>query len=274
MRMVRRLPLLAVAVTVGCAHYPQEDGEKLANEVYAHTTQLQALQKSLREGQDTVELQGQQLDAVQDKVESLSRAARRNDADLGVQVDNVLQELAKIRGLVESGRERLEEIEGKVSALEEEIKIGSARSEEDKQKAIADALAREQILSNPEALVGEVIKLINEQKAEEARKLLREFQLRAKSNRLFKRYAADAQYLIGETFYVEGDYKRAATEYNAVRKKYPKSKKHAPALYKLGQCFEKLKLPNDAKLFYTTLRKQFPKSSSAKKARARLKELK
>ena len=46
------------------------------------------------------------------------------------------------------------------------------------------------------------------------------------------------------------------------------------ALYKLGQCFEKLKLPDDAKLFYKEVREKYPKSSVAKDAKARLDALK
>ena len=42
----------------------------------------------------------------------------------------------------------------------------------------------------------------------------------------------------------------------------------------LGMVFEKLKLPNDARLFYETLREKFPKSPLARDAKARLDKLK
>lgn len=264
--------VVSCAMVVACG-YPKEAGEKLANETYALSTQLQALQKAMREQQQLTERQAELIDEMKTEVDGLSRAARRNDADLGVQVDNVLQQMGQLRGLVEGTKERADEIEQKVNRLEEAAKIAGAASEEDKTRAIEEAKAREQILANPELVINESIALVNQQKAEDARSLLREFLLRAKENKAFDRWKADAQYLVGETFYAEGDYKRAATEYNTVRKKYPDASKVPDALLKMGMCFEQLNLPDDAKLFYQTVKKQYPKSGAAKEATARLKKL-
>jgi TolA-binding protein len=46
------------------------------------------------------------------------------------------------------------------------------------------------------------------------------------------------------------------------------------ALFKMGQCFESLSLPDDAKLFYKTVVEKHAKSDAAKKARERLAALK
>lgn len=269
----RSAPLALLLLGASCAHYAQEDGEKLANEVYGHSTQLQALQKSLKEAQKTIDRQDEQIGDMRSEVDSLSRAARRNDADLGVQVDELLQQTAQLKGQVESFRERMEAAEAEVVRLAEDSKIGNATTEEEKAKAIEAARARERLLSNPEALLAEVDKLMGEGKAPEARNLLVEFGQLAKENSQLERWGDDAQYLVGETFFLEKNYKRAATEFNAVRKRFPKSKKVPDALYKMGICFERLELPQDATLFYSTLRKQYPKSKAAKKARARLKVL-
>ena len=67
---------------------------------------------------------------------------------------------------------------------------------------------------------------------------------------------------------------QAAAEFNKVRKTYPNSTLTPEAFFKLGVCFENLKLPNDAKLFYNTVVKKYPKSKSADKAKKRLAALK
>ena len=100
--------------------------------------------------------------------------------------------------------------------------------------------------------------------------MLREVMLRHGKKRSFNRQAAEAQYLIGETFFAEDNFQQAAAEYNAVRKKYPRSRWVPDALYGLGRCFENLKLPKDAQLFYETIMKKHARSSAAKKARKRL----
>jgi len=271
-KAVRRLAPIALLLSA-CAHYSQDDGEKLANEVYGHSTQLQALQKSLKDSQKTIDRQDEQLGDLRSEVDTMSKAARRNDADLGVQVDELMQQTAQLKGLVETFRDRMEKAEAEVVRLTEESKIGMATSEEEKTKAIEAARERERVLSNPEALTEEVKRLMAAKSYEEARGMLLEFGQRAKDDKRLGRWADDAQFLIGETFFAEEDYKRAATEFNAVRKKFPKSKKVPEALYKMGLCFERLKLPEDAGLFYQTLRKQYPKSKAAKRARKRLKAL-
>ncbi len=273
LRAASRVLLSLGLVGLAACGYPKEEGEKLANQTYALSTQLQALQKAMRDQQQLGERHAEQIDAMSAEVESLSKAARRNDADLGVQVENVLTKLAEMRGLVESNKERVDTIEAEIEQLQEKAKVASAESEEDKRLAVEAAKAREALFANPNGLVAEATRLINAQKLDEARSLLREFLLRSKSDSKVDAKKAEAQFLIADTFFVEGDYKRAATEYNSVRKRYASSPLVPDALLKMGMCFEKLALVDDAKLFYRTLTKQFPKSDAAKKATERLKAL-
>jgi tetratricopeptide (TPR) repeat protein len=140
----------------------------------------------------------------------------------------------------------------------------------------SEALRRERLFTDPAALTAEVVKLMNDRKIAEARKLIREAVQRAdagQSDKL-KKEQDSLQFLIAETYYLEGNYQLAATEYNLVRKNFPKSAKVPEALFKMGQCFESLSLPDDAKLFYKTVVEKHAKSDAAKKARERLAALK
>lgn len=281
---------LAVVVLLGltapaCAYYPREDGERLSNEVYALQTQVTAMQQALSELEKSEKRLVAQLAQLAKEVGQLNKERRRNDADFGIQVDQVLETVARLKGQVESYSERVSQLEANTSKTQEELdlrfqnlsekaKIDAAQSEAEREKAIEDAKKRERLLGKPRELLPEVRKLTVNGKPLEARKLLREFMIRAKEERSFRRYRPEAQYRIAETFFAEGNWQQAAAEYNIVRKKYPRDKKWIPeALYKLGRCFEKLELKEDAKLFYQTVTSKHRRSDAAKRAKKRLKAL-
>lgn len=268
-----------------CAYYSQEDGDRLKDEVYALQTQVTALQQSLSELQENEKAQKEQLATMTQELGELSKAARRNDADLGVQLDTMMQDVARMKGAVESFQERMQNLESSTSKTQEEVnlrfagldekqKLDQAASEEDKKRAQVEAEKREKLLSDPAGLFTEARKLINSGKAADARKLVRELILKKEGDKSFKKKAGEAQFLIGETYFAEGNWQQAAAEYNTVRKSFPDSDHVPNALFQLGQCFERLKLVEDAKLFYQTVVQKHPKSDVAKEAKQRLKELK
>jgi TolA-binding protein len=265
--------------------YSQADGDRLKDEVYALQTQVTALQQSLSALQENEKAQKEQLVGMTAELGELSKAARRNDADLGVQLDTMMQDVARMKGTVESFAERVTGLEAGASKTQEELnlrfagldqksKIDKASSEEDKKKAIEEAQQRERLLADPNAVFAEAKKSINGGKAGEARKLLRELILRKEGDKPFKKRIGEAQFLIGETYFAEDNFQQAAAEYNTVRKTYGDSDYVPNALYRLGNCFEKLKLLEDAKLFYQTVVQKHPKSDVAKDAKQRLKDLK
>ncbi|MCB9655081.1 MAG: tetratricopeptide repeat protein [Deltaproteobacteria bacterium] len=269
--------VFAAFVFTGCSHYSQQDGERLHNEVYALLTQVNAMQQAITEQQSKV-------DSMSREVSDLGSSSRRNSADFGVSIDEMREEFARMRGVADSFQERVstleagfskvqEELDLRFSNLAEQTKINQAKSEAEKQAAIEETRRREQLLSDPKRLFAETEKDIRGGRPTDARKLLRDFVIRAQQDSRLKNSLAQAQYLIGESYYAEGRYQNAAAEYNTVRKNWSKSSLVPDALYKLGLCFENLKLPADAKLFYRTVTQKYPKSSVAKDAAKRLKQL-
>ncbi|MCB9651827.1 MAG: tetratricopeptide repeat protein [Deltaproteobacteria bacterium] len=279
------LILGASLVAPGCAYYGREDGERLANEVYALQTQVTALQQALAQMQEDEKAQREQLGQITQELAELSKIARRNDADITVQIDDMLETVSRMKGRVESFDERLSGVEATSSKVQEELdlrfqelaekqKMTLAKTEAEKTQAIEDAKKRERLLGDADAAFKEIERLIGVGQPADARKLLRELQVRNKGKKDFAKHEARVQFLIGETYFAEGSFQQAAAEYNAVRKKFASSKWVADALFKLGMCFEKLNLPEDAKIFYETVKKKYKKSSVAKDAQKRLDALK
>lgn len=268
----------------GCAYYGQQDGERLANEVYALQTQVSSQQQALNKLKAIEEEQKATIAKMSKELAQLSKHARRNDADITVQIDDMLETVARLKGRVEGYDERLSGVEASTSKVQEELdlrfqglaekqKIEAAKSEEEKSKAIEAARVRERLLADPKAVFKEADKLVSKGQPQEARKIVRELQVRNKENKKFK-YAARAEFMLGETYFAEGNFQQAAALYNGVRKNHTRSRWLPEALFKLGMCFEKLGMKEDAKLFYERVRKKHRKHKVAKKAKARLKALK
>ncbi|QIG46863.1 tol-pal system protein YbgF [Nordella sp. HKS 07] len=77
--------------------------------------------------------------------------------------------------------------------------------------------------------------------------------------------AGNAQYWLGETYYVQGDYKQAAQAFLSGYRDFPKSRKAADSLLKLGLSLNRLGQKEQACAAYMQVSSQFPKAAEAKK---------
>jgi tol-pal system protein YbgF len=77
--------------------------------------------------------------------------------------------------------------------------------------------------------------------------------------------AGNAQYWLGETYYVQGDYRQAAQSFLKGYREYPKSRKAADSLLKLGLSLGRLGQKEQACAAFTQLGSQFPKAAEARK---------
>ena len=99
---------------------------------------------------------------------------------------------------------------------------------------------------------------------------------REKFQKLIKKYpksknADNAQFWIGEIYYHEKWYEKAILEYQKVIEKYPKGNKVHASLLKQGFSFFNLGDKANARLIFTELIKKYPKSNEAKIAKKKLK---
>ena len=77
----------------------------------------------------------------------------------------------------------------------------------------------------------------------------------------------------GEYYFGKKKWKQAIEGFRKYRELNPKGKKYRTSTYKIGVCFEELKLKKEAKLFYDEVLEKFPSSREAKKVKVRLKKL-
>ena len=77
--------------------------------------------------------------------------------------------------------------------------------------------------------------------------------------------AGSAQYWLGETYYAQRDYKRAAQAFLQGYKKYPKGRRAADSLLKLGISLGRLGQSQQACAAYGTVSAEYPKAVEARK---------
>jgi tol-pal system protein YbgF len=82
---------------------------------------------------------------------------------------------------------------------------------------------------------------------------------------------ANAQYWIGEAYYVQRDYRQALAEFQKVPEVAPGSAKAADALLKIGLCQRNLRDEARARQTWQRVMRDFPQSEAALKARGFLK---
>ena len=86
--------------------------------------------------------------------------------------------------------------------------------------------------------------------------------------------ADNAQFWIGESYYLENNYEKAILEYEKVVKNYPEGNKVPVAMLKQGMSFLKMADKASAKLLFEQVIKDYPNTNQAKIARAKLAEIK
>ncbi len=88
------------------------------------------------------------------------------------------------------------------------------------------------------------------------------------------RYADNAQYWLGEVYYVTRDFRTALKEFGALLKDYPDSPKVPGAMLKMGYSHYELKAWKDAAQMLGQVVRRFPGTSTAKLAQERLDRMK
>lgn len=213
---------------------------------------------------------------------------RKTQADIGADLIDIRDQLRALKGAVEElrrdlslvksadrGRKELEahlnEMMFRIQFLENFIGVGKkVESDEDAKKdpkpaggAAADGK------SDREKAYAFAYKEFKEGRYEEARKHFQKFlETYPKAE-----YTDNAQFWLGECYYVEGKYEKAILEYEKVIKNFPNSDKVPPALLKQALSFLSLKDKASAKLILQQVIKDYPNTNQARIARAKLSEI-
>ena len=273
------IPCLAVLWAaqglLGCVT-TAEQGRRMKARIDAHDARLADLEARLDQQDAKLAEAMQRLDAkiteMNQALEKLGLAARKNDAEFGVTVDRMLQELQEVRGGLEQLRHELDRQAKDQAALKEEMerrfaslggKEGLAAYEAEKEKAKAP-------LPEEPAKFLALARAHHEKKEyDEARRLYQAFLKKWPKDPL----AAEAQFGLGQSWYEEGAWRPAILEFNTFRETYPKHAKVPDALLRIGDAFAKIDLKPEAGKFYDAVVRNFPKTKAAGEAKKKKKAL-
>jgi len=118
--------------------------------------------------------------------------------------------------------------------------------------------------STPEKQYEHAFELLRQSDYDKAEKAFSDFLAKNKSHQL----AGNAQYWLGETYYVRNKFQDAAVAFAEGVQKYPKNNKAADNLLKLGMSLQQLNQKKDACTAFNQLITKFPEASASVKRRA------
>jgi tol-pal system protein YbgF len=252
---------VAAGLLAGC--YSPEKGkmlelrvDKLSQDNEALKAELKAQSDKLSESLPRVD---QKVAQVTKALEGLDQASRRSDADIGVQLQKVVEDMATLRGQVDAYVHQLDQLQAQVSVLP-----GVAPA---KASPPASDVARPADKKEFYALA------VSKQKAGEvavARQLFVEFCRKYPRDEL----AGEAHFQLAESYFAEDKCPEALPEFGQLVKAFPNSKSMPNALLHSADCFQRLKNVDAAQAALDQVVKRYPGTEAAKKAKARLAELK
>jgi TolA-binding protein len=260
-RLIAVTPLLLSA-----CFFPAERGRIVEGRLDTLTEENQKLREALKDTQARLDKATAQL---QETVEQLDTASRTTGANIGVKVDSAIQDVAQLRGQVESDQHRMIELEGRLAEMDTRLssqgtsgakaeagKPEPAKPEEKKPDNARDAFK----LAEEKARAGDT---------DAARRLYTELMRKWPKDDL----TGEAHFALGETYFTDKKCREALYEYGKVLADFSKTKSAPTAYLRSSECFKDLKMGAESKLALEELVKQHPKSDAAKTAKQRLAEL-
>ncbi|MBA4421988.1 MAG: tol-pal system protein YbgF [Syntrophus sp. (in: bacteria)] len=238
------------------------------------------------------------IEKTSEKTSEAFKSLRSGQADGRVDMTEIRDQIQQIRGTIDGLRRDLSAISARVGKREEEDKafrekldsltfkinfienfLGIGKKEEqadaagEKNGKLPAAPPKDtagKVKTDKESLYTAAYELFREAKYEKSREGFENF-LRQYPDTEF---SDNAQFWIGECYYFEKKYEKAIIEYEKVTKNFPDGNKVPYALLKQGLSFLKLGDKASAKLLLQQVIKDFPNTSQARIARAKLLEIK
>lgn len=241
--------------------------------------------------------------ATQADIQELQREQKRmrtQVADTRATLDSMQRDVAKVRGGVDEVRyssratgtvaTRLEDLESRVSALEGHKSLSTTTTTETtigtesgsaapapmptatpvpaKPEISAPDLAREEAREAPDEYK-RGLALVRQGAYDKAIQSLREFLRTNRESPL----APNAQYWVGECYFMLADYYQAILNFNQVRQQHPKSERAPAAVLKIGLAFLQMGNKSEARLAFQKVVNDYPSSPEAAQAREKLQAL-
>lgn len=261
MRLPARSAVIGVLLVTGC--YTAEKGKQLELRVDKLTQENDALKAEVKAQGDKLSESlprvDQKVTEVTKALEGLDSAARRSDADIGVQLQKAMEDLATLRGQVDAYVHQLDQLQTQVNAIpgvaakNAPPPAADIPRPADKREFFALAQSKQKAGDIPAA-----------------RALYLDFVRKFPRDEL----AGEAHFQLAETYFAEDRCQEALPEYGQLVKAFPGSKSMPAALLHSADCFQRLKNLDAAQAALDQVVKRYPGTDAAKKAKARLAELK
>lgn len=195
--------------------------------------------------------------ALKASIKEAEKMLARNDAETGVDLQQMRAELDRLRG-------KVEELEFQLGRMEEDIRVFKEDVDLRMQGSVASAELPEDATELFE--LGE--STLNEGKARAARDIFEAFIERHPEDTRVD----DAVYLVGESYFNNGRYYKALYEYEKILKNYSDSDRMAETILRIGQSSKRIGKCEQAKVFFETLTSDYKRTKAAKAAAEELKK--
>jgi len=229
----------------------------------------------------------QEVEASTETITSL----RKGQANVGADTTEIRKNIQQLKGAVEelrkeimtvvqrasltnNVREKLDDISFKINFIESFLgiskkgDIGEVGEKGDIKSVPSKETAKGK--TDSESIYAASYEIFKEGKYEKAREEFRNFLKQFPDTE----YSDNAQFWIGECYYLEKKYENAILEYDKVVKNYPQGNKVPYALLKQGFCFFELGDKSSAKIILQQVIKDYPNTNQATIARTKLMEIK
>lgn len=265
-----RLPtLLALASLLSGCFYPADRGRALELSVERLAADNKHLEEELSKAREQL---ADSLNKLSTVVESLEKGARRSDADIGVQLQKNIEDVAALRGQVETYQHRVGELEGALKGAKDDLERRAIADKGADAVKEAEAKKKAEEMKRPDD-PKEFLKLADEKAKAGDLPLARQLY-----NDFLKKWprepsAGDAHFGLGETYFTDDKCREALYEYGKVIQEFAASRAVPQALLRSADCFKKLKMVAESKLALEEVVAKHPKTDAAKSAKVKLAEL-
>jgi tol-pal system protein YbgF len=274
------LQMATVAVLATACVTTREEGDLIRRDV-------SRLKVETRTAVDADAAAAERMAKVESRLSEMEQAQRatddkssRNRADFGAEVEALRQEVAGLRGALETKEYQLRERELQLGASQQQVKDLEKRlGELDKKVAelalpktapAAEAAKPPAIPSDRQGLYDYGKRAFDEKEFERCKDAFSRFQKQFPKD---KELLDNAHFWLAECHFADKHYDKAILSYERVYKDFPSSNKADAALYKMGLAFLALGYEEDARAFFGELLQKFPKSALVKDAKGRLADL-
>lgn len=255
---MRQLAGIFSAVCLSGCFFPADRGRVVEARLDGLSADSHRLRAELTETRGKLEEATSQL---QTALDQLDRASRTTGANMGVKVDTALQDMAVLRGQIESQQVKIQDLEARLGQASS-LTGGSGEHSEPKKEDLKRP-------DDPKEFLKLADDKVKAGETEVARRLYTEFMKKWPRDES----VGEAHFSLGEIFLKEDKCREALYEFGKVIQDHSKTKSAPVAYLRSSECFRQLKMNDEARLALEELVKSHPKSDAAKTAKSKLADL-